>query len=457
MADPRGLAQIRVLRCYQFLLMNAIEVNGVGKKYTLVNSPASRLFDLVGAARKNRQGDFWALRDINFTVGVGESFGIIGPNGSGKSTLLQILAGVMQPTCGTVTVNGRISAILELGAGFNPEFSGRDNVSMNAAILGLTEQQIKERFHLIEEFAEIGDFIDQPVKTYSSGMLMRLAFSIAVHIDPEVLIVDEALSVGDIYFTQRCLRYLHRLRERGITMIFVSHSVGELKALCTRSAWIEHGRIQEIGETDHVIAKYMAWATGSYPSVGQATDAAGALNSGDGPSLAEAEDLRWATALAAPGHRYGNNDGEVIAATLKDAAGGSRTSAKAGDEIQIDVTILAHKRLERPIVGFLMRNEKGETIYGVNTTSEGQELPTVAAGEHAHVSFCWIAPRLVRQRYTLTIVVAEGQLHTFDVCDYVEDLLTLDFEGPDAAEAGYLELPCRVRTGISEGSAIQIA
>src|SRR5271170_3631698 len=247
--------------------MNAIDVNGVGKRYSLVASPIHRLFDLVSSARKQRGGDFWALRDISFSVGVGESFGIIGSNGSGKSTLLQIIAGVMQPTCGSIAVNGRISAILELGAGFNPEFSGRDNVSMNAAILGLTEEQIRDRFPLIEEFADIGDFIDQPVKTYSSGMQMRLAFSIAVHIDPQVLIVDEALSVGDIYFRQRCLRHLHRLRERGITMVFVSHSPGELRALCSHSMWIKHGQVQEIGDTDQVVAKYLAWATGSNSSI----------------------------------------------------------------------------------------------------------------------------------------------------------------------------------------------
>ncbi|MGA7414596.1 MAG: ATP-binding cassette domain-containing protein, partial [Bryobacteraceae bacterium] len=160
-----------MLRWNQFQRMNAIEVDGLGKKYSLVTSPIHRLFDLVGSAHKQRRGDFWALQNISFSVGAGESFGIIGSNGSGKSTLLQIIAGVMQPTLGSVTVNGRISAILELGSGFNPEFSGRDNVFMNAAILGLADEQIKDRFPAIEEFAEIGDFIDQPVKTYSSGML----------------------------------------------------------------------------------------------------------------------------------------------------------------------------------------------------------------------------------------------------------------------------------------------
>lgn len=435
--------------------MNAIEVNGVGKKYSLVTSPTHRLFDLVGARRKDRPGDFWALQDISFSVAAGESFGIIGSNGSGKSTLLQILAGVMLPTCGNVTVNGRISAILELGAGFNPEFSGRANVAMNASILGLTEEQIQERFPLIEEFAEIGDFIDQPVKTYSSGMLMRLAFSIAVHIDPQVLIVDEALSVGDIYFTQRCLRYLHRLRERGITMVFVSHAAGELKALCTRSVWIEHGRIQEIGETDLVISKYLAQTTRSRSTPGQtAATAPVLLNPAASWIDGQGGHLQPATELSTPGHRYGNRDGEVLSASLKDVTGVVRTSAKAGDEIVIEVRIRARCRLGQPIVGFLMRNEKGETLYGVNTTSEGHILPAIDAGNCFRVSFSWTAPRLVRQRCTFTIALADGDLNVFEVCDYVEDLLTLHFEGPDRAAVGYIQIPCRVRTDVSEASAI---
>jgi lipopolysaccharide transport system ATP-binding protein len=435
--------------------MNAIEVNGVGKKYSLVTSPMQRLFDLVGSPRKPRHGDFWALQDISFSVGVGESFGIIGSNGSGKSTLLQIIAGVMQPTLGSVSVNGRISAILELGAGFNPEFSGRDNVFMNASILGLTDEQIKDRFPAIEEFAEIGDFINQPVKTYSSGMLMRLAFSIAVHIDPQVLIVDEALSVGDIYFTQRCLRYLHRLRERGITMVIVSHSPGELRALCSHTMWIEHGQIQEIGDTDDVVAKYLARSTGTHspgsPAIPSASDS---LN----PSFAwiepQAVRSRPETAISEPGHRYGNQAAEIVAADLRDSIGREKGRAKPGDEIVISLRTLAHQKLERPIVGFLMRNERGETVYGLNTASEGHHLPVFEPGDCYALSFRWTAPRLVKQRYTFTIAVAEGDLTTFEVCDYVEDLLSLDFDGPDSSDSGYLQLDCRVRVEITEGSSL---
>jgi lipopolysaccharide transport system ATP-binding protein len=447
-----------VLRWNQFQRMNAIEVSGVGKKYSLVTSPLHRLLDLMGSARKPRHGDFWALEDISFSVGVGESFGIIGSNGSGKSTLLQIVAGVMQPTRGTVTVNGRISAILELAAGFNPEFSGRDNVFMNASILGLTDEQIKQRFSAIEEFAEIGDFIDRPVKTYSSGMLMRLAFSIAVHIDPQVLIVDEALSVGDIYFTQRCLRYLHRLRERGITMLIVSHSPGELRALCSQSMWIEHGQIQEIGDTDAVVAKYLARATEVHSTSSLAT---ASPPDGLSPGFAwidgQGEGLRPAPAIAEPGHRYGNQAAEIIAAGLRDSAGSEKRRAKPGDEVVINVKALARKKLVRPIVGFLMRNERGETVYGLNTASEGHDLPALEAGDCYTLSFTWTAPRLVKQRYTFTIAVAEGDLTTFDVCDYVEDLLSLDFDGPDSSDAGYIQLPCRVRAEIFEESTIPIA
>jgi lipopolysaccharide transport system ATP-binding protein len=437
--------------------MNAIEVNGVGKKYSLVTSPMHRLIEIVGSAHKQRQGDFWALQDINFVVGVGESFGIIGSNGSGKSTLLQIIAGVMQPSLGSVIVNGRISAILELGAGFNPEFSGRDNVFMNAAILGLTDEQIKDRFSAIEEFAEIGDFIDQPVKTYSSGMLMRLAFSIAVHIDPQVLIVDEALSVGDIYFAQRCLRYLHRLRDRGITMVIVSHSPGELRALCSHSLWIERGQIQEIGGTDEVVAKYLARATGIRSTTSLAAPSS---PEGLGPTFAwiggQGDRQRPVKAIGEPGHRYGNQAAEIIAADLRDLAGREKHRAKPGDEVVISVRALAHKKLERPIVGFLMRNERGETVYGLNSTSEGHDLPPFEPGDCYALSFRWTAPQFVKQRYTFTIAVAEGDLTTFEVCDYVEDLLCLDFEGPDSSDAGYIQLPCRVRAEISEASTLPI-
>jgi lipopolysaccharide transport system ATP-binding protein len=235
-----------------------VEFRGVSKNYPIYSSPSARLKELLCLNRISFHHDFAALDDVTFEIERGETFCIVGENGSGKSTLLQIVAGILHPSRGDVVVRGRVAALLELGTGFNPEFTGRQNVYMNAAILGLSRQEIDAKFSHIEEFAEIGEFIDQPVKTYSSGMGVRLAFSVAIHVEPEILLVDEALSVGDIYFRQRCLRKVHEMREAGVTILFVSHAIAEVKALGDRAMWLEAGRIREIGNTDAVVTRYLA-------------------------------------------------------------------------------------------------------------------------------------------------------------------------------------------------------
>src|ERR1051326_7707018 len=237
-------------------LLPAIQFDSVSKAYAIYDSPGDRLKELL--TRRNHHKDFWALDGVTFDVNRGETFCIIGENGSGKSTLLQLVAGILRPTRGSVKVNGRVSALLELGAGFNPEFSGRDNVYLNGSILGLSTKEIDRRYKEIEAFAEIGDFINRPVKTYSSGMVVRLAFAVPINVDPEVLLVDEALAVGDLYFRQRCMRKVHELRSRGITILFVSHAIGDVKAIGDRVLWLDHGRAVDMGETDKVVAKYLA-------------------------------------------------------------------------------------------------------------------------------------------------------------------------------------------------------
>src|SRR5215469_1582307 len=236
----------------------AVAFSHVSKSYPIYTSPRLRLKELATLNRRSFHTDYWALRDVTFEVRRGETFCIVGENGCGKSTLLQICAGILQPTEGEVAVNGRVSALLELGSGFNPEFTGRDNVFLNGAIVGFSRKEMKARFHEIEAFAEIGEFIDQPVKTYSSGMMVRLAFSVAIHVDPEILLVDEALAVGDVYFRQRCVRKVHELRARGITILFVSHATGDVKALGDRAMWLQRGRVMEVGRTDLVVSKYLA-------------------------------------------------------------------------------------------------------------------------------------------------------------------------------------------------------
>src|SRR6266446_1480551 len=238
--------------------MSNVEFQGVSKSYPIYDSPGDRLKELITPKRYQFHRDFWALRDVSFDIQRGETFCIVGENGSGKSTLLQMVAGILHPTSGTVNISGRVSALLELGAGFNPEFSGRDNVYLNGSIMGLSTRQIDARYSEITGFAEIGDFINQPVKTYSSGMVVRLAFAVAINVDPEILLVDEALAVGDIYFRQRCMRKVHELRSQGVTVLFVSHDTGDVKAIADRVMWLEHGRLMDIGDPDRVISKYLA-------------------------------------------------------------------------------------------------------------------------------------------------------------------------------------------------------
>ena len=244
-----------------------IEVNGLGKRYEIYNDPKDRLkqYFVNGAAKfsnhpaKKYYREFWALRDVSFSIGQGETVGIIGKNGSGKSTLLQMISGTLSPTIGDVAVRGRIAALLELGAGFNPEFTGRENAYLNAAILGIPREAMEARIQAVSDFSELGEFLDQPVKTYSSGMYARLAFAVAIHVDPEILVVDEALAVGDARFVAKCMRRIKDIQQQGCSILFVSHDVGSVRTLCQRAIWIDQGRLIDDGEVFPVTGKYMAY------------------------------------------------------------------------------------------------------------------------------------------------------------------------------------------------------
>src|SRR5207244_7947991 len=294
--------------------MSAIQFEHVSKSYPIYESPGDRLKELLSFNRLLFHQNFWALHDVSFEVARGETFCIVGENGSGKSTLLQLVAGILQPSSGAIRVDGRVSALLELGSGFNPEFSGRDNVYLNGSILGFSTKQIDQRFREIEEFAEIGDFINQPVKTYSSGMVVRLAFAVAINVDPEILLVDEALAVGDIYFRQRCMRKVHELRQRGVTILFVSHATGDVKALGDRAMWLEKGVVKALGKTDLVVAQYLA-----------------AMSEKDRVYLAREFSVEEARTLPAPqeiveeipniDHRFGDAKAEIIGIAVLDAQG----------------------------------------------------------------------------------------------------------------------------------------
>lgn len=408
---------------------SAVEVHHLSKNYPLSSSQIGRLRHLFGSAKAEARGALWALRDVSFSVARGEAFGIIGANGSGKSTLLQIIAGILRPSSGAVEVNGRLSALLELGSGFSPEFTGRDNVYLNGSLLGLSRTELDARFETIERFAEIGDFIDQPIRTYSTGMVLRLAFAVAAHVDPEILIVDEALAVGDIAFRQRCMRRIHELRAQGATILFVSHETGDVKALCERCLWLRNGVMQAIGETDEVVAEYLRASLHKE------------IEQNETAHLPAETPLQ----MFAEGHRYGDNRANVVTADLIDARGRPTRGANVHDRLTLRVRFRATGAVASPIAGFLVRNLRGENIFGTNTARENYPLPPMKAGEAHHVDFHWSVPALAPGIYKISLAISDGNVEEFAVCDYVED--ALEFQAPPGGgnglpTRGYFQLHC---------------
>lgn len=423
--------------------MSLISFQGVSKSYPIYASPRDRLKELLTFHRRRYHQDFWALRDITFDVERGETFCIIGENGSGKSTLLQIVAGILTPTHGAVEVRGRVSALLELGSGFNPEFTGRDNVYLNAAILGFSTPEIDSIFPQIEAFAEIGHFIHQPVKTYSSGMLVRLAFSVAIHTQPEILIVDEALAVGDIYFRQRCMRKVHELRQRGITILFVSHAAGDVKALGDRTLWLDAGRIRAIGETDRVVAQYLA-------AMVDKDTAYLRLRRQDSPKRDHAVTApEIVTEIPNIDHRYGDGRAELLGIAILDPYGRKLGLLHPGEPVVVRISVKAHDHLAQPNVGFMFRNHLGMDFAGTNSTREGFPLPPMAPGDIYTVDFHWQLPVLYPASFSFSPAIADGDLISYRMCDWIDNAVNLQMAHGDGPVYGYLHLPCKVQLNSS--------
>ena len=341
-----------------------------------------------------------------------------------------------------MSVNGRVSALLELGAGFNPEFSGRDNVYLNGSILGLSTRQIDERYHEIEAFAEIGDFIDQPVKTYSSGMVVRLAFAVAINVDPEILLVDEALAVGDIYFRQRCMRKVHELRSRGVTILFVSHAVSDVKAIGDRALWLDHGRMMDMGDPDRVVSKYLAAMTEKDSTYlltqGPHRRAAAGRRSraragGGGDHPQHRSPLRRRTRR---GHRHRGAG----------RAGASRcTCWRRRRASWCAISVRAKEDVPLPIVGFMLRNQLGMDFSGTNTAREGYELPSMRPGDVYTVDFHVDLPELYPASFSFSPAIADGTLMGYTMCDWIDNAIALQMGRSEGGEIyGYMHLPCRV-------------
>jgi ABC-type polysaccharide/polyol phosphate transport system ATPase subunit len=360
----------------------ALRVENVSKQYRTYARPSDRLKESITRGRMRRHQEFWALRDVSFELETGSTVGVVGPNGCGKSTLLQIIAGTLEPTHGNVWHEGRVAALLELGAGFDPEFTGVENVYLNASLLGLSRRETDRLFPSIERFAEIGQFLYQPVKTYSSGMFVRLAFAIAASVEPEILLVDEALAVGDAIFQHRCLRRMQELQERGTTVLFVSHDLAAVRALCARAILLNAGRIIEDGKPADVLNRYQKIIMAREQAYEESTTAPGETTPADEslPPLCYT-------------YRHGNGSAEIIAAELTDAARHGVEIVETGESLLMRLVVRSNRNIDQPVIGFLIRNRHGISAYGTNTKEQQIDLGIVRRGEVLEVVFsfnCWL-------------------------------------------------------------------
>ncbi|MEO6064524.1 MAG: ABC transporter ATP-binding protein, partial [Lysobacterales bacterium] len=389
-----------------------IRADQLGKSYQLYERPRDRLLQAVFRGRRQYYHEFWALRDITFELRRGQTMGVVGKNGAGKSTLLQLVCGTLSPTVGSVSVHGRVAAILELGSGFNPEFTGRENVYLNGSILGMSQGEIDRKFDDIASFADIGDFIGRPVKTYSSGMFVRLAFAVIANADADVLVIDEALAVGDAYFAQKCMRFLRLFRERG-TILFVSHDTGTVVNLCHRAMWLHKGGMQELGGAKQVCDSYLR----------------ALIESEQGPSpiaspLPESEsveriDGRTPNPLmgnhlelgpfdsGAPS--FGKLGARVTDVRLEDDAGRAFAWLDGGESATLVIRALAQETLSNLLVGFYVKDRLGQTLFGENTFLTYVQRPvTVLCDTYFEARFEFQMPILPAGDYSICVSVAEG-------------------------------------------------
>lgn len=374
-----------------------ISLKDVSKAYHVYANPADRLKQSLFRGRRTFYSEVLALHGITLEIRRGETIGIIGRNGSGKSTLLQCICGTRTPTTGRIEVQGRVAALLELGAGFNPEFTGRENIYLNASLLGMTRVEIDAHFEDMVAFADIGPFLDRPVKTYSSGMYLRLAFAVVAHVQADILIIDEALAVGDVFFVQKCMRFLQEFKKRG-TILFVSHSTSTVLTLCDRAVWLDRGRIRAEGGAKGVCEAYLA---ATYAGRGQ--------DHLKIPNRSQKKDQTSDEPRQAVQGSFGTGQVSVVLVALHDASGQPRAWVNGGEMLTVIIRAVAHQTLHGPILGFICKNRLGQLLFGQNSYQAYADTAlTIEAGQEMEARFTFRMPELAAGDYSLCVAVAEG-------------------------------------------------
>jgi ABC-type polysaccharide/polyol phosphate transport system ATPase subunit len=395
-----------------------IKVRNLSKSYKLYNKASDRMREALSPFRKSYHREFHALKNINFDIFKGQTIGIIGKNGSGKSTLLKILTGVLTPSAGSVEIGGRVAALLELGAGFNPELTGLENIYLNGALMGYNASAMKERLQDIIDFADIGAFIDQPVRMYSSGMFVRLAFSVAINVDPDILIVDEALSVGDIRFQQKCIRKMQEFLENGKTVIFVGHDLAAIKSFCTVCFWINEGVLVSAGKPDDVIKEYSSFMAYGMTSQGKAAGTMAELQ----------EEINWVETESY--ESFGDRQGVISRLRVITEDGLVPILFLGGERLIVQMEINVHALISQPILGFIVKDRLGNHIFGGNTIGHDIDVGPMDVGNHSYrLSFEF--PFLSNGEYSMTIALADGTQYEHVQKHWVHDCYIFKVSNPN--------------------------
>jgi lipopolysaccharide transport system ATP-binding protein len=432
----------------------AIKVEGLSKCYQIYDRPQDRLKQMLLRGRKQYYRDFWALKDVSFEIKKGETVGIIGRNGSGKSTLLQMICGTLNPTSGSVQTNGRIAALLELGSGFNPEFTGRENVYMNASLLGLSRNDTAARFNSIENFAEIGSFIDQPVKTYSSGMMVRLAFAVIAHVDADILVIDEALAVGDVFFTQKCMRFLRDFMETG-SIVFVSHDSAAVVNLCKYAIWLQDGSVCMAGSPDEVSNAYLAARYGLVQTDGAQTQTIESKS--DENSIYEKEidvaqtqrNFDGATnrirafSFDNSSKSFGVGGAVIGKVELLDVSGKQTITVKGGEYVALQINAFGIRDIENPIIGFFVKDRLGQVIFGENSYFKYKDSNLHLLSAHQlKATFSFRMPILPVGSYSVDAAIASGDDLTHVQIEWKHDVMVIESVS-SSTSTGLVGVPMR--------------
>lgn len=418
---------------------NIIKISHISKKYNLYTRPQDRFLEVIGVGKGKLHTEFYALNDISFEVKRGETVGIIGTNGSGKSTLLKIITGVLKQTQGEVSVGGKVSALLELGAGFNQESTGMENIFLNGRMMGYNRKEMEQKVQEIVEFADIGDFINQPVKTYSSGMFARLAFAVAINVEPDILIVDEALSVGDLFFQNKCFHKFEELKEKGVTILFVSHDIASVRQMCSRVLWIERGVQKVFDQSDLVCDMYMDMKRQNMNAMQTkiSHEDAQYLPTESGVDMVSYPSITW-TESAIDSDRvrikslfFKNQDGEIV------------TSLEVDKKYAAHVVVQPMEDMDEMIVGLVAENNKGIPLFDFNNFLDTGKVFRGKKGEIMDVSFHFTLPRLMKGEYVISATVARGTQTEHEMLSWLHGVATIEIINM-GYNSGYIEIPANV-------------